>query len=64
VSVHNPTAKDGLWRVAGKRQAIYARRELARDEAERAARDLIDRENDKARRPTTPEQQAQEDFGA
>lgn len=63
VSVHNPTAKDGLWRVAGKRQVIYARRELARDEAERATRDLIDRENDKASRPTTPEQQAQEDFG-
>lgn len=29
VAVHNPNAKDGLWKVKGKRQAIYAKNELS-----------------------------------
>lgn len=29
VPVRNPDAEDGLWVIAGKRQAVYARREMA-----------------------------------
>jgi hypothetical protein len=29
VPVHNDAAKDGLWKIGGKRQAIYARKELS-----------------------------------
>ena len=28
VTVRNPHAKDGLWKVEGRRQVVYARREL------------------------------------
>jgi hypothetical protein len=28
VPVRNPDANDGLWKIANKRQAIYAKREL------------------------------------
>jgi hypothetical protein len=40
-SVRNPDAKDGKWRVGGKRQMIYGKRDLDRIAAERAARALI-----------------------
>ena len=33
----NPDAKDGLWRIGGLRQAIYARREMRREEQLQAA---------------------------
>lgn len=29
IAVHNPHAKDGLWKAGGKRQAIYAKKDLA-----------------------------------
>jgi len=39
VPVRNPDASDGLWKIAGKRQAVYARRELSpRDQIEAATR--------------------------
>jgi hypothetical protein len=39
VKVRNPDAEDGLWRIAGKRQAIYARADLSlRDQLAAAAR--------------------------
>jgi hypothetical protein len=37
VSVRNDGAKDGLWKVGGKRQAIYAKKELAVRERTAAA---------------------------
>ena len=37
VPVRNEAAKDGLWKVSGKRQAIYARRELSVSERASAA---------------------------
>ena len=39
VPVRNPDATDGLWKVTGKRQAVYAKRDLSlRDQIEAAAR--------------------------
>src|SRR5262249_35149552 len=39
VKVRNPDAKDGLWRISSKRQAIYARADLPlRDQLAAAAR--------------------------
>ncbi len=39
VPVHNPTAKDGLWKIDGKRQAVYAKATLLlRDQLAAAAR--------------------------
>lgn len=41
VPVRNPDADDGLFKVAGKRQAIYARRQLTPADQVRAARKVI-----------------------
>jgi hypothetical protein len=41
VRVRNEDAKDGQWKVAGRRQAIYARAEMAMAERVRAARTLV-----------------------
>ena len=41
VPVRNPDAEDGLWKVGGKRQAIYATASLDLADHLRAARDLI-----------------------
>jgi len=41
VAVRNPDAKDGLWRVEGRRQVIYARQELSLRDRLAAARHLI-----------------------
>jgi hypothetical protein len=38
VRVRNPAAADGLWKIAGRRQAIYAKSELSADERLRVAR--------------------------
>jgi hypothetical protein len=43
VPVRNPDAKDGLWVIAGKRQSIYAKAELAPNEQVVAARKRRDR---------------------
>lgn len=40
VAVRNPDAQDGLWVIEGRRQTVYARRELAFPEQMRAARSL------------------------
>jgi hypothetical protein len=40
VPVRSGTATDGLWKVGGRRQAIYARRDLAERERQRAAAEL------------------------
>lgn len=50
VSVDNPDAKDSLWRVAGRRQVIYAKREYARTDAITAARALMAYEADEQAR--------------
>jgi hypothetical protein len=39
--VRNEGAKDGLWKIEGKRQAIYARAELSRDEQHAVALALV-----------------------
>jgi hypothetical protein len=39
--VRNPTAADGLWKLKGGRQVIYARTTLSHDERVRAARELL-----------------------
>ena len=41
--VRNPDAEDGHWRIAGKRQAVYAIRSLSNAEQIRAARALAAR---------------------
>jgi hypothetical protein len=40
VPVRNPTASDGLWKITGKRQAIYAKADLALREQLKAARTI------------------------
>jgi len=40
VQVRNDAANDGLWKIYGKRQAVYARRELTLREQMEAAREL------------------------
>ncbi len=40
VSVQNPDAKDGLWVIDGRRQAVYARQKLSGPEQIRAARSV------------------------
>jgi len=40
VPVRNPTASDGLWKITGKRQAIYAKAGLALREQLKAARTI------------------------
>jgi hypothetical protein len=37
LNVHNPKAKDGLWKIRGRRQAIYARAALTREQRADAA---------------------------
>jgi hypothetical protein len=45
VKVRNPDAEDGLWRIYGKRQAIYARADLPlRDQLVAAAAKLVGRQ--------------------
>jgi len=38
---HNKTAKDRLWRVEGRRQTVYARRELSRDDRHKAVQRVV-----------------------
>jgi hypothetical protein len=40
VKVRNDAAKDGLWRISERRQAVYVRRELSKRDQIKAARDL------------------------
>jgi hypothetical protein len=40
VPVRNPDASDGLWKIAGRRQAVYARAELSEQERRAAAVEL------------------------
>jgi hypothetical protein len=40
-SVRNPDAKDGLWKIKGRRQAIYAKKELTLHDQIMAAKGLI-----------------------
>ena len=40
IPVRNPDATDGLWKIGGKRQAVYGRQGVAPDELIRAARKL------------------------
>lgn len=42
VPVRNPTAKDGVWKVAGRRAIVYARRELTVRDQIAAVRRLVD----------------------
>lgn len=44
-AVRNPDAKDGYWRIAGRRQPIYGRKELSEREALAAVR-LLTKEVD------------------
>jgi hypothetical protein len=37
MAVHNPGAKDGLWRIGKIRQVIYAQKSLTRDDQQKAA---------------------------
>jgi hypothetical protein len=39
-AVRNPDAKDGLWRISDKRQAVYGKRDLSWQEKLKAARGL------------------------
>jgi hypothetical protein len=39
-AVRNPDAKDGLWRISGKRQVVYGKRDLTLREKLEAARAL------------------------
>ena len=43
VSVRNPGPKDGMWKIGGKRQVIYARHELDIRDRIAAANSLIER---------------------
>ena len=43
VSVRNDSAKDGRWKVAGRRQTVYARRDLSVRERITAAAALVER---------------------
>ena len=38
--VRNDTAQDGLWKIAGRRQAVYAHNSLSTQERIKAARKL------------------------
>jgi hypothetical protein len=44
VSVHNPDTKDGLWRIKGERQVIYARTALSPEKRTIAARGRVARQ--------------------
>jgi hypothetical protein len=47
IAVHNPDAKDKLWKITGRRQAIYAHRDLAPQQRMAAAVELRDKYNAK-----------------
>jgi hypothetical protein len=42
VQVGNDAAKDGLWKINGKRQVIYARNDLSAAERLKAARQIVE----------------------
>jgi hypothetical protein len=42
VPARNPAAEDGLWKVAGRRQVIYAKSTMSLEEQVRAAEALIE----------------------
>ncbi|MBR1193973.1 primase-helicase family protein [Bradyrhizobium sp. AUGA SZCCT0160] len=44
VAVRNPTAEDGLFKIAGRRQCVYAKKSLPLPLQVRAARELADRQ--------------------
>jgi hypothetical protein len=48
-SVNNPDNAEGRWRIEGKRQMVYAQRDLSAAEQQAAARDLIETLEIKAR---------------
>jgi hypothetical protein len=52
VAVHNETAADGFWVVGGKRQVIYARKELSVSEQFKAAGECKEKGDEEARRRT------------
>lgn len=47
IAVRNPDAKDKLWKINGRRQTIYAHRDLPPQQRIDAARELRDRLNTK-----------------
>jgi len=42
VQVRNDAARDGLWKISGKRQVIYARNDLSAGDRLRAARQIVE----------------------
>ena len=42
VQVRNDAAQDGLWKISGKRQVIYARNDLSADDRVKAARQIVE----------------------
>jgi hypothetical protein len=42
VAVRNPAARDGLWRVDGRRMVVYARQELSLRDRLKAAQGLAE----------------------
>jgi hypothetical protein len=57
VAVHNDTAKDGFWVVGGKRQVIYARKELPVNEQFAAAQECKKRGDEEGQREEQREAQ-------
>jgi hypothetical protein len=41
IACRNPKADDGLWRINGRRQVLYANEELSPDERLKAAKDHV-----------------------
>jgi hypothetical protein len=41
IACHNPNADDGLWRINGRRQTLYAKEELSPEERLKAAQDHV-----------------------
>jgi hypothetical protein len=42
VQVRNDAAQDGLWKINGKRQVIYARNDLSAADRLKAARQIVE----------------------
>ncbi|HET9245880.1 MAG TPA: hypothetical protein VFO15_08765 [Xanthobacteraceae bacterium] len=42
VQVSNNAAKDGLWKINGRRQVIYARNDLSAADRLKAAREIVE----------------------
>jgi hypothetical protein len=42
VQVPNDAAQDGLWKIKGKRQVIYARNDLSAADRLKAARQIVE----------------------